>query len=333
MKKAPLLRVVTLGFGLGLLSAAASAQTLLVANQGDSTLGFIDLKTGKQVVALDEGVPKVHAHEVTASVDGKTAYLPIYGNVGVGQPGLDGQVMLLVDVPSRKITGQIDFGHGVRPHLPVLDPTSGLLYVTTELDNTISVIDPKAKKIVGTIPTGAETSHMLAISHDGKFGYTANVHPGTVSVLDLKARKLVTMIPVAPHLQRISISNDNKLVFTSDTTKPQLAVIDTATNTVKTWVQMPGNGYGSASTKDGKWLLIAIPKTNQVAVIDLSTMKVARTIDVQPSPQEILVQPDGKMAYVSCNTSAKVAVIDLAQMNVAKFIDAGKWVDGLGFAK
>lgn len=322
-----------MGFGIGILSAGAFAQTLLVANQGDSTLGFIDLKSGKQVAALAEGVPNMHGHEVTASPDGKTAYMPIYGNVGVGQPGLNGTEMLLVDVPTQKITGKIDFGHGVRPHLPVFDPTSGLLYVTTEIDKTVSVIDPKTKKIVGTIPTGQPESHMLAISHDGRRGYTANVGPGTVSVLDLKGRKLVTVIPVAPHVQRISISNDNKWVFVSDTTKPQLAVIDTATNKIKAWIPMPGTGYGSAETKDGKSVLIAIPKTNQVAVIDLGTMKVARTIDVQPHPQEVLVQPDGRMAYVSCNNSGTVAAIDLGTMKVAKYITAGKGVDGLGFAK
>lgn len=101
MKRALLARVVTMGFGIGILSAGAFAQTLLVANQGDSTLGFIDLKSGKQVAALAEGVPNMHGHEVTASPDGKTAYMPIYGNVGVGQPGLNGTEMLLVDVPTR----------------------------------------------------------------------------------------------------------------------------------------------------------------------------------------------------------------------------------------
>ena len=117
---------------------------------------------------------------------------------------------------------------------------SGMLYVTTELDKTVSIIDPKTLKIVGTIPTGQEQSHMLALSRDGSRGYTANVGPGTVSVLDMKGRKTLAIIPVSENTQRIAISPDDSMVFTADQTKPQLAVIDTATNKVKTWVPLPG---------------------------------------------------------------------------------------------
>ena len=73
---------------------------------------------------------------------------------------------------------------------------------------------------------------MLALSHDGRRGYTANVGPGTVSVLDIQARKVLKIIPISANTQRISISPDDNWVFTADQTKPQMAVIDTTTNTV-----------------------------------------------------------------------------------------------------
>ena len=182
---------------------------------------------GREVATIAENIPGQWGHEITATTDGRTAFLPIYGNSGVGKPGIDGDKMLVIDVASRKITGTVDFGHAVRPHLPVLDPVHGLLYVTTELDNAITVIDPHTLKIVGKVPTGQKESHMLAISHDGRFGYTANVGPGTVSVLDLTGRKTVAVIPVATKVQRIAISRDDKWVFTSDVVEPRLAVIDT----------------------------------------------------------------------------------------------------------
>ncbi len=326
------LRAVVAAVSVG-VAAGAGAQTLLVANQGDSTMGFINPATDVQVATVAEGIAGVHGHEIAASPDGRTAYMPIYGSTGVGKPGLSGHEMLVIDVPSRKIVGDVDFGHEVRPHLPVYDPVSGMLYVTTELDRTVTVIDPKTRKIVGTIPTGQEQSHMLVLSHDGKRGYTANVGPGTVSVLDVTGRKLVTVIPVAKNVQRISISHDSKLVFTADQTEPRLAVIDTRTNAVTTWVPLPGSAYGTATTGDGRWLLAAIPATNQVAVVDLGSMTVVRRIDVPSTPQEVLIRPDGKEAYVSCNTSGKVAVIDLGSWKVARVIVAGKLADGLAWAQ
>jgi DNA-binding beta-propeller fold protein YncE len=323
---------------LALAASPCMAQThtvgepaLLVTNQGDRTLSIIDPEAAKQIAAVPEG--DITGHEVAASPDGRTAYVPIYGNSGVGHRGTDGTHMYVIDIASQKIVGNVDFGHGVRPHCVIYEPHSGMLYITTELDQAITIVDPRTLKIVGKIPTNQEQSHMLAISHDGRFGYTANVGPGTVSVLDLKKRAVITVIPISKNTQRISISRNDKMVFTSDQTKPQLAVIDTATNTVKDRVDLPGLGYGTASTKDGKWLLVAVPSKAQVAVVDLKTLKVARTIDVPRAPQEILVRPDGKVAYVSCNASHQVAAIDLKDWKVQSLIDAGKGADGLAWAR
>lgn len=125
----------------------ACAQTLLVANQTDRTVSVIDPEQGREVATIQENIPGEWGHEITS--DGHTAFLPIYGNTGVGRPGANGTKMLVIDVASRKVIGTVDFGHGVRPHLPVLDAAHGLLYVTTELDNAVTVIDPHTLKIVG----------------------------------------------------------------------------------------------------------------------------------------------------------------------------------------
>jgi DNA-binding beta-propeller fold protein YncE len=304
---------------------------LLVANQGGQDLSLLDPKAAKQVAVVP--VEGVTGHEVAASPDGVTAYVPIYGSSGVGKPGTDGSTMSVIDLASRKMVHTVDFGHGVRPHCAVYDKNSGMLYVTTELDKTISIIDPKTLKIVGSVPTGQEQSHMLALTRDGSRGYTANVGPGTVSVLDMKARKTLAIIPISDNTQRIAVSRDDSMVFTADQTKPQLAVIDTATNKVKTWVALPAVGYGTAPTVDGRWLLVTMRNAKGVAVVDLKTMKVVRTIDVPGGPAEVLVNDDGKTAYVVCNFADQVAVIDLAGWKVAGVIDAGKFADGLAWAR
>jgi len=312
---------------------AQTAPLLVVVNQGDKTISLVDTASEQQIATIPEGVTTMHGHEAAASPDGRIAYVPIYSNVGVGTPGLNGHEMLAIDLPSRKIIGHVDFGHGVRPHCVIYNKHDGLLYVTTELDQDVTLVDPGTLKIVGTIPTGQPESHMLAISPDGTRGYTANVGPGTVSVLDMKARKTLAVIPISGETQRISVSTDGSMVFTSDQTQPRLAVIDTATNKVKTWVPLPGTGYGTASTKDGSSLLVAIPSRSLVAVVDLATLKVINTIPVPSAPQEILVRPDGKFAYVSCNVKNQVAVIDLSDWKVQKLINVGGGADGLAWAK
>ena len=304
---------------------------LLVANKGDHTLGLIDPAAGEMIATIAED--GVTGHEVVASPDGKFAFVPIYGNAGVGRAGTDGQLIRVIDLQKRVVSGTIDLGKGLRPHCAVMGPKNGLLYVTTEIENMITVIDPQTLKVVATIPTGQTESHMLAITRDGKRGYTANVAPGTVSVLDLESKKVLAVIPVCKNTQRISLSTDDHWVFTADQTQPRLAVIDTQTNGVRQWIEMPGNGYGSAPTPDGRWLVIALPKVNQVAVIDLTTMRVAHTLDVPRSPQEVSVRPDGAEAYVSCDASHQIAVIDTKEWRVKKLIEAGPGADGLAWAK
>jgi YVTN family beta-propeller protein len=331
----PVLRTASLVVALGLAALGRAAADdahgwLLVTNKADQTLSFVDPTTNKQVAMISEGGNT--CHELIATPDGKRAFLPIYGDSGVGKPGTDGQLMRVVDVARREVTDTLDFGHGVRPHCAIYNQQTNLLYITTEIDNTVTVIDPATLKIVGTIPTGKPESHMLAVTKDGKRGYTANVSTGTVSVLDLEGRKLVTTIPISAKTQRISLSPDDRWVYTSDQTKPQLVVIDTKSNEVAHRIDLPDFGYGTASTSDGKHLLVCCG-LGTVAVVDLEAKKVIKELELPRAPQEILVRPDGAVAYVSCDASAKIGVIDLKDFKVSTLIEVGKNADGLAWAK
>ena len=312
------------------LAAAAQQPRLLVAEKGQHSLAIIDPASGKLLASVPES--GVTGHEVIASADGRLAFVPIYGNSGVGKPGTDGNSIDVIDIATRKVVHTIPFDHGVRPHCPLMGPKDGLLYVTTELDQTITLIDPKTFKILATIPTGQPQSHMLVLSHNGLRGYTANVGPGTVSVLDIPNRKVLKIIPISSNTQRIAISPDDHWVFTADQTKPQLAVIDTTTNSVAKWVPLEGIAYGTAPTPDGRFLLVTLPDQNKIAVVDLKSMQVVRSIPTGEYPQEIVARPNGKTAYVSCEHSNQVAEINLDNWTQTRLIGTGKATDGLALA-
>ncbi len=331
MKRANFWGPIVCGAAFCASSVVASSETLLVANQHDANLAMIDTASNKVIATIP--VEGVTGHELAVSPDGKTAYVPIYGNAGVGRAGTDGSDISVIDLGSRKVVKKITFDHGVRPHCAVYDKNSGKLYVTTELDKSITIIDPKTLKIVGSVPTGQEQSHMLVLSKDGKRGYTANVGPGTVSVLDMVGKKTVTIIPISGNTQRISISRDGSMVFTADQKKPQLAVIDTATDKVKGWVELPGKGYGTASTLDGRWLLVTLRGDKKVAVVDLKSLEVAQTIDMPDGPSEVVISHDGKKAYVACNFANQVAVVEVGSWKVDGTIDAGKYADGMALVR
>jgi len=302
---------------------------LLVANQYDQSLSIVDPVAGKEVGKVK--TRGIKGHEVIASPDGRLAYVPIYGDSGVGQPGSNGQTIEVIDLATQKIVNAIDLGRPTRPHCAKFGP-DGLLYVTAELDNSVDIVDPRTQKRVASIATERPEAHMLAITKDGKRAYTSNVGSGTVTVLDLVHRKPVTVIAVSDVAQRISLSADDRWVFTADQKKPRLAVIDTKSNAVSSWISLPSVGYGTAPTLDGKWLLVTLPSAGQVAVVDLDQMKVARTVPVSARPVEILLRPDQPIAYVSCMGAGEVAVIDLGKWEVSKVIKTAPGADGLAWA-
>jgi len=308
-------------------SPADSARGLLViANQFEHTVLIVDPEKREQLAKITVGV---NGHELIVSPDGRFAYVPIYGNSGVGRPGTDGNTIDVIDLRERKLAATIPLGKPLRPHCAEFGP-DGLLYVSAELANAVAVVDPAARKVVAEIPTGQPESHMFVISPDGRRAYTANVGAGSVSVLDLAKRSLISTIPVAKMVQRISISPDGSRVFTHDQDAPRIAIIDTATNKITGWIALPAPVYASAVTPDGRWLL-ALNRSQGLYVVDLQSGKVARSLDTPKNSSEILIRPGGDVAYISGTGAGKIAVLDLRTWAMQPPIELTPGVDGLAW--
>lgn len=321
----------SIGLGMALLPNSAKAAPpggglLVVANQYEHTVLVVDPESGQEVAKIVVGV---NGHEVIVSKDGRLAYVPIYGNSGVGKPGTDGNTVDVIDLQERKLVGTIDLGKPVRPHRAEWGP-DGFLYVTAELARAVDVLDPSTRKVLAEIPTGQEQSHMLVISPDGRRAYTANVGAGSVSVLDLAKRSLITTIPVAKTVQRISISPDGHRAFTHDQDAPRIAVIATASNKITDWVDLPAPVYASEPTPDGRWLL-ALSQSGELYAVDLQSLKVARTLKVSNRASEILIRPGGEIAYISGTVAGKIEVLNLRTWEMQKPIDLTPGVDGLAW--
>ena len=310
------------------IHSAPSPGVLVVANQKEHTVLVIDPENRRELAKISVGI---NGHEVAVSPDSHFAYVPIYGNSGVGRPGTDGATIDIIDLRERKLAATMDLGKPLRPHEPAFGP-DGLLYVSAELANAVDVIDPASRKVIAELPTGQPESHMFVLSKDGHRAYTSNVHAGTVSVLDVANRKIITTIPVAKQVQRISISPDGTHVFTHDQDAPRIAVIDTATNKIAGWIDIPDYAYASEPTLDGRFLLAVLPRANRTVAIDMKTRKVVKSFDVPQQPGEILIRPDAAVAYITCMPAGKIAVLDLRKWELQPSIDLTPGVDGMAWS-
>jgi YVTN family beta-propeller protein len=97
-----------------------------------------------------------------------------------------------------------------------LSPDGKVFYVADMASNGVWVIDGKAFKKVGFIPTGAG-AHGEYVSRDSRHLYISNRGEGSVSVLDLRTRKLVAKwhIPGGGSPDMGGVSADGKVLWLS----------------------------------------------------------------------------------------------------------------------
>ncbi len=301
---------------------------LLVVCKGDQALDVIDLASGTTAARITAS--GFTPHEVAAAADGTRAYLPVYSDASLGDPGTDGRHIDVVDLVDMRVVDGIPIDFASRPHQPLV-ARDGLLYVGTELDESVSVFDPSTRQRVARLPTGRPQSHMFVLSPDGTRAYTANVDTGSVSVIDVATEQLVQVIDVASRINRISITPDGSTLFCADQQQPRLAVIDVATTEVS-WIALPSTGFGTAVAPDGRSLVVALRPASQIGVIDLAERRVVAAVDVPSNPQEIVLHPDGTHAYSACDAAREVVEVDLTRNEVSRIFATGADADGICWA-
>ena len=111
-------------------------------------------------------------HDFALSADRKTAYVPLYGDGIYGRNPNPGHEVLIVDMEAAKVVGSIDVSPYRAPHGIQID-NNGMLYVTSDLDRKLLVLDPKARKMTKAIETEG-TTHWIGILPNGSKIYATN---------------------------------------------------------------------------------------------------------------------------------------------------------------
>ncbi len=332
----------------------AQAQKLLVLSKRDHTLSVVDAATlkvlGKAPVGEDP-------HEVVASVDGKTAYVSIYG-------GGSFHKLNVIDLGSYKALPDIDTGALNGPH--GLAFAGGKVYFTAEGAKAIASYDPALKKIDWIMGTGQNRTHMLYVTADLKQIYTTNVNAATVSILEKTAQEFrppparpgqqaglqpgpppgmppgvggpprmdwnQTVIKVGEGDEGFDVSPDGRELWTANAHDGTVSVVNIAAK--KDVANIDAKVFGANRLKftvDGKYVLISTLGDSDLVVYDVASRKEAKRIKIGHGAAGIQVEPNGNRAFVACGPDNYVAVIDLKTMAVTGHIEAGGEPDGLAW--
>lgn len=292
---------------LALAPFAAAADTLLVVEKNNDSVGFYDLKTGAPAGSVKVGhIP----HEFVFSADRKSLYVTNYGTARWTDDTPGGNTISIIDLATKKVTGQIDLGAFHRPHGIELAP-SGKLYVTCDLPSSILVIDPLARRVDKVIPAGEKVlPHMLWLTHDEKLLYTANAGNATASVFDLRSNKSRS-IEVGGVPMGLALTHDEKTLYVATRTAETVAEIDTAKWTIRRTFKIEGQPVRLQILPGEKQMLVSLIVDGAMAVVDLKTGRETKRMKVGLNAEGMQIDEKTGEGFVSAQGEKRVVRFSL----------------------
>ncbi|HEX5410829.1 MAG TPA: YncE family protein [Terriglobia bacterium] len=329
-----------------LWAGSTPSPALLVLAKQDHILEIVDPATLKVVAKIPAGNDP---HEVTASADGKLAYISNYGAGAFN-------TISVADLVAQRALPRVDLGALRGPH--GLDFAGGELYFTAEVNKIIGRLNPATRKIDWLLGTGQDRTHMLMVSRDLTRIYTSNVNSGTISIIEKTDGHSGT--PPAPPrangrpgpprgaqgweetivrtgrgTEGFDISPNGRELWSAAAEEGTISIINVATKKLeRTLDAHVARANRVKFTPDGKYVFVSMLASNSgdVAIFEAATRREVKRLSLGRGAGGILMQPDASRAFVSCSPDNYVAVIDLKTLKQVARIETDRGPDGLAWA-
>jgi YVTN family beta-propeller protein len=322
-----MLRLVIFAVAMASSSIACAAEppvgdVLLIGNKGEDTVSFVDLGSGRELGRSPTGKMP---HEIAISPDGKQAAVVAYGDKTID----------LFDVATRAKLKTIDLSPNEGPH-GIAWLRDGRIVVTTERSQSIAVVDPVAGKLLSSIKTDQQGTHMVAVTSDGTTAYTANIPAGTVTVVDIAKGKKLRDVAVGGRPEGIALSRDELVLWVGDLEGSRVQAFDTDTFDRLAEIKTGGIPIRVAASPDGRWIVTSNLEAGGLTIIDAVARRHVRDLPLSGKQEAgqvtILFSKDGKRIYAAETGRDVVAEVDLDSGKVLRRLPAGKNGDGLAIA-
>jgi len=196
-----------------------------------------------------------------------------------------GNDITVVDVATNEIIGSIEVGD--RPHGIAAPASQDVLYIATEFDSGLTVVDPVNDIVVKKYNVFGDRPNEIDVTSDGRFIYFPLFAAGVYEVFDTVKEEIVARIPTDGTPHNAVVSPDDRFMY--------LSPMDRGNATAE---QMERRGMPST-------------ENNKIYIADTSTHTVVATIDTGDAPRPIAVNPNGRFLYVNIDGLDGFLVLDL----------------------
>lgn len=319
------------------------AGMLVVANQKGASASVIDAASMKTIATVPVGVGP---HEVAISPNGRWAVVTNYGDRTV-----QGNTLSVIDLAAAMpaVTRTIDLGEYHRPHGAAFIGSGDRLVVTSETSQRLVLVDFVGGRVDTALATNGRGSHMVAVTRDGRRGWTANISDGSVTEFDLEGRRTVRTYPAATMDEGIAATPDGAQVWVGSNDKHTVTVLDARKGTAIATLEGFGSSYRIGIARSGQVAVVNDPMGNRIWLYDVRSRKRLAEIDLGKvegikkstggtpgeqgaGPEGVAFDPIVGFAYVTLNGTDQVVAVDLGQRKVVGFGPTGSGPDGIAFS-
>jgi YVTN family beta-propeller protein len=315
-------------------TVSSQIQYLYIANTGtgSNSVSVVDTKTNGLAATVQVGGQPI---AIAVSPNGKFAYVAngeVCANVsttsGVASCLYENGSVSIINTATNNITQRIPAD---APSSITFTPNSTYAYITNAQNDTVSVVDVGASRIVNVVGVGSSPIESI-ITPDGKYLYVLNVYSGTISVIRTKDNSLITTILLPSNNSfafesygPMAISQDGKTLFDLNAYSETAYIIDTATNKITKTIPLnftAGIPTGVAVAPNDQFIYILDEENSSISIINTTTYGI-RTLSLGERGcgnvylyNPIVVSPKSKEIYTVNNCGSSINVVNASTDNI-----------------
>lgn len=305
-------------------AGAAGTGHIFVSNESDDTVSVIDGGRLEVVATVRTGVrprdmrwtPDKARLLVAASGSDRIEILDvesleIVGEIEAGEDpeifDLDpsGRILVAANEDDNEVTvTDLETGEalrtiedvGIEPEGVTFRHDGKVVFVTSEVTNTVLVVDPWEGEILDEVLVGDRPRRGIVTPDDREYWVT-NELGGSVSILDAQTYELRDEIYFEPRGMRVedvtpvdfAMTGDGRTAYVTLGRANHVAVVDVESRGVEDYILAGDRVWGAVLTADERFLIVANGASDDVTVIDTGRRVAVKAISVGRTPHTVRI--------------------------------------------
>lgn len=307
------------------LALADEGRVLVVANQLNGTVSFVEVVIANQARTLAEIAVGPDPRGLTVTPNGQTALVVLRGQ----------NALAVLDVRQTTVTHVIPLGGSLAYGVVA---NAGSAYVSLQGSNEIVVVDLAAYQVRERIPVPPGPTGLALW---GELLYVTHFWSGDLSLVYLPQSRVVDVVSTGVDTaaaQAVELDTTRGLAYlpqSRSNTQNRFLTFDTVVfpvvnaldlrglspqfsrrltlDTIDRPVNMP---FAAALDRFRNWLYVANAGSNDVTVVDLNTGLLRANIPVGANPRAIILNRDNTFAFVNNTLDGTIAIINTGALAV-----------------